>query len=305
MSLIDLVKTKSFKEIALLDFNLPRIQIPRARSENTRRLDHKHLGKAIDFFVRAQLTKTTDESNVKSRTQIYESAIDAVNPRDPMVRENMVAANGRVFDAKHHFMYEEYDADETVRGFLDMAYMDSIARSYPNIDGVYALQNLVGESAETPETREELKHFIVGDLSYLPIVKRDLRIGPVFGEVGKMIGGADADLIADGTLYDVKFTMAPTTTDMRRNLLQVLGYAYLNQIEGGMNGSIHSVGFILPRQRMTIAYKLKDLSRSSNALSRYRDVERLAQFFHDGELESSFLPDSGHSLNKQISFEGF
>ncbi len=61
-------------------------------------------------------------------------------------------------------------------------------------------------------------------------------LNPTFGEASRLVGGADADLLIDGTLIDVK-----TTKDLRLQLdhvLQLMGYYVLFKI-AGVDGAPH------------------------------------------------------------------
>ncbi|MBY0485615.1 MAG: hypothetical protein K2P85_00245 [Flavobacteriaceae bacterium] len=81
------------------------------------------------------------------------------------------------------------------------------------------------------------------------IVKRSLYINPSFGNGSALVGGADADLIIDDTLIDIKVTKELKLE--RKHLNQIIGYYSLSLI-GGINTNpnlkmINSIGIYFAR----------------------------------------------------------
>jgi hypothetical protein len=91
--------------------------------------------------------------------------------------------------------------------------------------------------------------------SHLPeLARQPLFLNPIFAGSGE-IGGADADLISDGCLIDVKTTVDPKFTRTRL-LYQLLGYVLLDYDDAY---AIRSVGVYLSRQGLLIRWQLADL----------------------------------------------
>ncbi len=65
------------------------------------------------------------------------------------------------------------------------------------------------------------------------ISKEHCFLNPTFGEASRMIGGADADVVIDDIIIDIKTTINADFT--RDQFNQILGYYLLNSI-GGING---------------------------------------------------------------------
>lgn len=83
-----------------------------------------------------------------------------------------------------------------------------------------------------------------------------LLLNPTFdGSVA--VGGADADLVAAGTLLDIKATTEPKIS--RAMLWQVLGYALLDWDD---RYSIRRVGLHLPRQAVTLDWSVGGLAET-------------------------------------------
>lgn len=73
------------------------------------------------------------------------------------------------------------------------------------------------------------------------------------------VGGADADLVLDGCLYDVKTTMYPRR-ELPSRLRQLIGYALLDWDDKLM---LTRVGFYFSRQGAWMSWNLSDLVRQS------------------------------------------
>jgi hypothetical protein len=79
-------------------------------------------------------------------------------------------------------------------------------------------------------------------------------LNPIFAGSGD-IGGADADLIIDGCLIDIKTTIDPKFSK-RRLLYQLLGYALLDYND---EFAIDAVGVYLSRQALFVRFELQPL----------------------------------------------
>lgn len=102
----------------------------------------------------------------------------------------------------------------------------------------------------------------------------ELHIGPTF-QVSGLLGGADADLIYDGTLLDLKAT-ASSAVLKRRALWQGLGYLLADSDD---RYRIHTVGFSAIRRRRSVfwpAQQFIDLlaGRPSASVKTWRDEFR-------------------------------
>lgn len=197
MALTDFSALAQFRRLVDLDFDLPRINIQDSVSRR-QGLDLRHLGKAIDFFIRVELERMTPSHMLIARQQMYASA--PLNMDDMVLR---LEVENKLLDAESSI--QKYSKgviglENIVRPLMDLAYLDSIARSYPYEQGREALDKLLGSRIETESTRDELLQHMRKCKNYLPEVKKSLITGPAFGKIGAEIGGADADLIVDGVL---------------------------------------------------------------------------------------------------------
>jgi hypothetical protein len=101
----------------------------------------------------------------------------------------------------------------------------------------------------------------------------DLHIGPGFVQT-HALGGADADLIYDGTLVDLKSTSQATVIG-RKEVWQLIGYL-LADTDDSYN--ITRVGFAALRRRRSIFWLAEDLIREL-AGGQTRPVKQLREEF--------------------------
>lgn len=110
--------------------------------------------------------------------------------------------------------------------------------------------------------------------------------GPSF-DGSAFVRGADADLIVDGCLYDVKTTMKPRE-DLPRNLRQLLGYALLDWNDAL---GLERVGFYFSRQGSWLSWALDDLVEQTAAhgatLRQLRDDFRSRAHHHNPRLAAA------------------
>ena len=118
----------------------------------------------------------------------------------------------------------------------------------------------VAFSTGTPE----LRHKLIADIqALLEIARKQLRLtnprfGPTFGIGSNWIGGADADIIDNGCLIDVKCVKNITATAFVR---QTIAYALLDVDN---EHHLDSVGIYLARQGILWKIPLADVARQCN-----------------------------------------
>ena len=135
--------------------------------------------------------------------------------------------------------------------------------------GLAQLDQVYREGLEAPLT-QALDERDVQDLLALqgPVDEALLRarervvLNPHFGRASRLVGGADADFVLDGTLIDLKtVSRGVIGVEVRR---QLLGYLLLWELDGRrLNGdtpvTLNAVGVYLARHRTLISWPLEDL----------------------------------------------
>jgi hypothetical protein len=187
--------------------------------------DHYALvGTAFDYLFRFETQRRFPKS--KSQTWISEEALSLLTGMDAQIQRR---AKGVVSSARQdHRRFIRTPAPEPqllgrmAEHALRLGMLDSVYRS-----GKF---DLVFDEAGARDVRD-LLHLIRiipfnGELGRL-LSKGPVLLNPTFGRYSMLVGGADADLIAGGTLIDLKVTKEPALTDLQ--LAQVLGYSILGE----------------------------------------------------------------------------
>jgi hypothetical protein len=114
--------------------------------------------------------------------------------------------------------------DEVIRAAIHLAQLDPIYRA------LYIDSNLGNVEPLVLEEVKELFSFVEPDI----FEAIDFcALNPTFGEASLEVGGADADMVIDGTLIDIKTTKSGKMDTSQFH--QLVGYYLLAQI-GGING---------------------------------------------------------------------
>lgn len=110
--------------------------------------------------------------------------------------------------------------EEVLQSTMDLAKLDGIFRSHiiPNDLGVYEVGDLM-------DLRKMYEIIPVDEFKG----KTSVFLNPTFGQASELVGGADADLIIDGCLIDIKTVKEP---DVKKVWRQLVGYGVLADIAG-------------------------------------------------------------------------
>lgn len=115
--------------------------------------------------------------------------------------------------------------DEIIKSVLGLASLDAVLRAgkifgMPQItqDDVTDIENLFSVMKDSGLLRPKTRAFL----------------NPTFGKGSSLVGGADADLIIDRTLIDIKTTKSISFTQDMYN--QLLGYYALSTFKDGLGG---------------------------------------------------------------------
>ncbi len=175
------------------------------------------VGTAFDYLLRFWLEKEVTEAHTEpwvarngiQKAQMMDADVDRLEDilETAKVRHEEYLDTGEL-------------TDSLIKSSLDLARLDWIYRSGKlpqnlgeyNGDDVEDLRRLTEIVAESDD--------ISGEEAYL---------NPNFGDASQIVGGADADVILDGTLIDIKTTKKPTFgADYWR---QLVGYLLLTDIQ--------------------------------------------------------------------------
>lgn len=246
MSLTSIIKGKQFQELRdkfKEDFPRPNFDNKSEIISQPLTSNNAIVGQAFDYLLRFNLEYKYREKVISdgswvadtSYRKIYRYAIKSDAPeiyvgskRDiPKDRKGFIKmVESEYLNAKRD--YESYLkdgklTDELLKSCLFLARLDLAAR-VKIIDGNLGNENDLDIMDLTKLYYNiDPEHFHVEKYCY---------INPTFGDGSRLVGGADADLIIDGTLIDLKVTKHLKLE--REYLNQTLGY-YILSLIGGIN----------------------------------------------------------------------
>lgn len=192
----------------------------------------------------------------KEKQWVSENAVRIINSKELNKYFNI---------AKRHysrFIKSGILSKDLIKSSIDLAKFDIIFRSggmyFSNDFGKYKRKDI-----------KELTTILSNiDFQKLKIEKRCI-LNPTFGRYSRLIGGADADLIIDNKLIDIKNTKKLSIT--REMLNQIIGYYFLGKI-GKVKGvsnwsSIDEVGFYFSRYDQLYLFPIDELILRKKRLS--------------------------------------
>lgn len=198
--------------------------------------NYSMMGTAFDYLLRFHLKKLNP--NALTSQWVAESGIELIKTKPKISKqfESIVTEirNGPYSDyIKTGNLSESLFASTIVLAKLDMIYR--IGRLESNIMG-YAVEDIT-----------DLKNLlsIVDDSMFKS--KKFCTLNPTFGTASRLVGGADADMIIDDTLIDIKTTK--NLKFQKAHYHQLIGYYILSKLGkvDGMDGDIKKFGIYFSR----------------------------------------------------------
>ena len=226
MSLTSFIALPEVKSRLKKEYEVPKIQciqdiqiIPRTQSYGL-------TGTAFDYLMRFWME--TLNPNAETKQWVAESSVALLEsgqlPASKTLKQMAMKLLQDAFVCHSEYIKTSELNSEIISAAIQLAQLDVIYRAGyidPNLGKIDGM--MVGE------LRDMLKLAKKKDFT----AKSYCALNPVFGEASILVGGADADLIIDNTLIDIKTTKSGKM-DMSQ-FHQLIGYFILNQI-GGING---------------------------------------------------------------------
>ena len=189
------------------------------------------------------------------------------------------------------------EEDELNRFCLVLGILDPVRRGFVRLEDTL----LADEPHTTAALLERLPDHWVDDMRRLaraaqPLFeglakKRGIYLNPTF-EGSWAVGGADADLIVDGCLIDIKSRSKP---DLPQNdLFQLLAYTLLDFSD---EFGIDSVGIYMARQGCLVQWHLHDVEAAT------LDGKWVNELRH--EMKHLLIEEVGRSRPREYSHDGF
>jgi hypothetical protein len=199
------------------------------------------LGTAFDYMARLRIAKLKKDKEV---TQSFRAM-------GGMRKLLVLPDGGRLFQEKYkpwiETVRENMQSRESIESLYEIAvhmakleqiYRGAVEAETVDLDSIFnqpapddirrELEGMMEVFEETFMTQELLKK------------KKSIYYSPEFGIGSLLVGGADADILIDGTLYDFKTTKEHSGT--KRDLLQLMGYFLLNELSYHAYSEEHELG---------------------------------------------------------------
>ena len=219
MSLTSLLNRPDVRARFRQEFSTSRLKVKPELRVPPQARDASHVGTAFDYLLRFYLERLNPSA--LTHETLAEKVLDLLPARSPEGK----TARRIVTTAKTNLLrYRQTGTldDALVESALALARLDLVHRA--------GLTQYVGEPPD-PIAVAELKQLIALVDPAVFTARQFCVLNPTFGLASHMVGGADADLVLDHMLIDVKVTKDSSLK--RPDLNQVIGYYILYDIEKG------------------------------------------------------------------------
>lgn len=207
------------------------------------------IGAAFDYAIRIEVSKI-NQTIVKNFPIIAEKGVKGYKKRRQFIEDFQIK--------RSKFISDEIPITELLSDCIVLARLDNVARS-------------TGNYSPTNSELFDVNELYITDLHNLinlvdPSLFRasyQCILNPHFGQSSIDVGGADADLIIDDLLIDIK-----TTKDINFKLeyfRQLIGYYTLNRREYDMYGKIERLGLYFSRFGQLLTFKVPERKVSTLA----------------------------------------
>ena len=187
------------------------------------------VGTAFDYLVRFWLEHRYPDAEIGP--WVAENGVlmlDGMGADDPQYAGLAKAAHKSLAYAKSEhetYMRTGNLTDGLMRAALRLAELDVVYRACV-VDGV-------GKEPRKEDVADLHSLWKVMENGDLKDLRTPLSLNPEFGDASGLVGGADADIMADGDLIDIKTVKSPAFK--RKHFDQLVGYAILHRLNGGQD----------------------------------------------------------------------
>ena len=203
-----------------------------------------HVGAAFDYLLRFTMEREFDACVASTWTA--ERAVARLNDGaiecGEGLRSEAVARLAAAIAARHEYVHTGVLTDGLLGAVLDLAQLDAF----------YWTGTARGFVDASAEDTDDLRGLLGVARRRFPVPLVSCWLNPDFGEASELVGGADADLIVDGALIDVRTTGNLSFGQKLYN--QVVGCYILSRL-GGVNGGekadLSAVGVYFARYGVT------------------------------------------------------
>lgn len=204
------------------------------------------MGTAFDYVLRFQIQRLNPKK-AKTSPWVAALAADELDKRFRVKASNIIKT---AEDRLKRYLKTGDLSDELIESSVLLAQLDTVYRCGLGQQDVGAVHK---------EDICELRALAAAVPLKLFKAKRQCLLNPTFGSASYLVGGADADIIIDGTLIDIKTTKAFAIEE--KHYHQLIGYYILSVIEGdgaSMYG-IEQLGIYFSRQAHLEVWPVHDV----------------------------------------------
>ena len=198
------------------------------------------IGTAFDYLLRFYLER--EFAPCVARRWVAENAVDMLNDGEVECGQGRLSEARAKLEAARNahraYMDTGVAGDDLIKSSLDLAQLDAIVRTGRTYDFFDA----------GADDMRDLRGILDVAVRKFPLPSKSCHLNPTFGKGSHLVGGADADLIIDGTLIDIKTTRTLSFSQDMYN--QIVGY-YLLALQGGVDdmkgAEVSSIGVYFAR----------------------------------------------------------
>jgi hypothetical protein len=235
------------------------------------------VGTAFDYLLRFVVERLNPSCHTErwvAETAVEETFL--LITKDASLRRRAQDLLNEAKRAHQEYMLEDQITDNFIRAGINLAYLDFAFRGgqpHPNMGEV--------DRADMNDLKRLLQ------IAPMPsfVAKQICILNPTFGYGSSLVGGADADLLIDGNLIDVKTTQKMKVE--KRHLDQLVGYYLLSKI-GGMVGDVK--GQEIDKLSVYFSRHGRSVSFSTDAIRKNRRLKNVIEWFAD-EAQKAFPQD--------------
>lgn len=277
MSLTSFIKIHEVKAMFRNEFPLSKTVLQGEMKAAPVTKNYPLVGTSFDYLFRFYLEH--ENPNCVTKHWVAE---DSLTLLDQIIKDQGRNASKEMTDASDKMTLLLHDAKETYEDYLNTGNIsDELIKSSVTL----AQMDAFYRSGRIPPTLGQVESGDVQDLRNLISLvkpetfkaKKTCFLNPTFGYGSQLVGGADADLIVDDMLVDIKTTKFLSFTQEQYN--QLIGYYILSKL-GKINESedipISKIGIYFSRHGILHTISAEEIENHPNFPKFVRVFEKLA-----------------------------
>jgi len=220
MSLTTFIAKPDVREKFSSEFEKPKFQVKKEIVASPLTKNYSLVGTAFDYLLRCHLEYLNSPFIEHRYGWIAELSLPLLSGT---YREKAVAIIGEAKKNWNHFLETGQHDDELLKSALLLAGLDPIFRAKRGQEYIGLVDN---------QDVQDLRNLISAVDMQIFKAQKSLILNPSFGKASQMVGGADADLIIDDMLVDIKTTISLELP--KEHFHQLIGYLTLYYLNGAI-----------------------------------------------------------------------